>query len=153
MGVHAVLVVCVGNICRSPVAAALLQDRLPSVTVQSAGLAAVVGADVDPTARAAALAAGTSIPPHRARQFAPELGQRADLILVLEGAHKRAIVARSPALSGRVMRLGRWIGDTDIPDPFRKGRPFHDQVFRQMQKAVDGWAVRLQSQELGVGDV
>ena len=48
---QSILTVCVGNICRSPVAAALLRADLPDVHVSSAGIAALVGEDVDPTAR------------------------------------------------------------------------------------------------------
>lgn len=138
-----ILTVCVGNICRSPVAEALLRHSLPNAEVTSAGIAAVVGSDVDETARAVAEAAGVFVHPHQARQFTAEIGAQQDLILVLEAGHKHEITQLVPQLSGRIMRLGRWIGDIDIPDPYRKDRAYHEAVFQQIQEATTAWASRL----------
>lgn len=138
-----VLTVCVGNICRSPVAEAILRERLPGYTIASAGIGAVVGSDVDPTARAVAEAAGVSVGDHVARQFTRDIGEQHDLILVLEGGHKREIERIAPALSGRVMRLTRWNGDADIPDPHRKSREFHEYVFALIEEATTAWVARL----------
>lgn len=138
-----VLTVCVGNICRSPIAEAILSADLTDITVASAGIGAVVGSDVDPTARAVAEAAGVVVKDHVARQFTREIGEQYDLILVLEAGHKREIERIAPELSGRVMRLSRWTGDTDIPDPYRKSREFHEHVFALIQEATTGWVSRL----------
>ncbi|VDZ78083.1 protein-tyrosine phosphatase [Salmonella bongori] len=51
-----ILVVCVGNICRSPTAECLLQRFHPSLTVASAGLGALVGKGADPAAASVASA-------------------------------------------------------------------------------------------------
>ena len=144
---QSILTVCVGNICRSPVAAALLRADLPDVHVSSAGIAALVGEDVDPTARQVAEAAGVILEPHRARQFTPAIGEQNDLILVLEAGHKREIERLAPQLSGRVMRLGRWTGDRDIPDPYLKPQAFHEDVFQQIREAATAWAHRLSPQK------
>lgn len=138
-----ILTVCVGNICRSPVAAAILRERLPDYAVTSAGIGAVVGSDVDPTARAVAEAAGVVFDDHAARQFTREIGEKHDLILVLEGGHKREIERIAPELSGRVMRLTRWIGDEDIPDPYRKSREYHAYVYALIEEATTAWVSRL----------
>lgn len=53
-----ILVVCTGNICRSPVAEAMLRDALPGLEVHSAGLGALAGHGVEPTAAALARADG-----------------------------------------------------------------------------------------------
>ena len=137
------LVVCVGNICRSPVAAALLAADMPDFKVASAGIAAVVGKNVDPTAREVAEEAGVNIDEHVARQFTPEIGEQYDLILVLEAGHKREIERIAPQLSGRVMRLDRWTGDADIPDPYRRDRTVHESVFQRIREATAAWAARL----------
>ena len=47
-----ILVVCVGNICRSPIAEAALTQQYPNKTIDSAGLSAVVGNGADPKALA-----------------------------------------------------------------------------------------------------
>ena len=138
-----ILTVCVGNICRSPVAAAILRDHLHDYDVASAGVAAVVGSDLDPTARAVAEAAGIVVGEHAARQFTRKIGEQHDLILVLEGGHRREIERIAPSLSGRVMRLSRWVGDADIPDPYRRSREFHENVFALISEASTSWASRL----------
>ncbi|SIT81505.1 protein-tyrosine phosphatase [Yoonia rosea] len=138
-----ILTVCVGNICRSPVAEAILRAHLPDHSAASAGIGAVVGHDVDPTARAIAEAAGIDVGAHVARQFTREIGEQHDLILVLEAGHKREIERIAPELSGRVMRLTRWTGDADIPDPYRKSREFHEFVFALIQEATTAWVARL----------
>lgn len=138
-----ILTVCVGNICRSPVAEAILTAHLPDHTVASAGIGAVVGSDVDPTARAVAEAGGVKVGSHVARQFTREIGEQYDLILVLEAGHKREIERIAPELSGRIMRLSRWTGDADIPDPYRKSTEFHEYVFALIQEATTAWVSRL----------
>ncbi len=137
------LTVCVGNICRSPVAAALLRMNLPDHEVSSAGIGAVVGQDVDPTARSIAEANGVALPKHAARQFTKQIGNENDLILVLEAGHKREIERTTPQLSGRIMLLGHWIGGQDIPDPYRRSEEFHRIVFGQIKEAAEAWAERL----------
>jgi protein-tyrosine phosphatase len=140
---NSILIVCVGNICRSPVAAALLRAYLPAYEVDSTGTAAVVGHDIDPTARAVAQAAGVVLTDHAAKQFTREIGEQHDLILVLEGGHKREIERIAPALSGRIMRLSHWTGDADIPDPYRMSGEFHESVFASIKDATTTWISRL----------
>ena len=112
-----ILTVCVGNICRSPVASALLSQALPEHAVSSAGIAAVVGHDVDATARQVAEAHEVMLPRHQARQFTKAIGEASDLILVLEVGHKREIERNAPQLSGRTFLLSHWTGGKDIADP------------------------------------
>ncbi|MDB4240796.1 low molecular weight phosphotyrosine protein phosphatase [Yoonia sp.] len=138
-----ILTVCVGNICRSPVAEAILSEKLPDYEVASAGIGALVGSDVDPVAREVAEAAGVVFGDHAARQFTRGIGEQHDLILVLEGGHKREIERIAPELSGRVMRLTRWNGDADIPDPYRKSKEYHEYVFTLIQEATAAWLSRL----------
>jgi len=142
-----ILVVCVGNICRSPVAAALLQRALPDHRVASAGLGALSDHDIDATARQVAEARGIALPRHRARQFTTDIGAEHDLILVLEAGHKRAVAQTAPALSGRTFVLAHWTGQHDIPDPYQRNEAFHETVLTQMTEAVAAWAKRLSPPE------
>lgn len=144
-----ILTVCIGNICRSPIAAAMLQQALPHAAVSSAGIAAVVGKDVDETARAVAEANGMTLPRHEARQFTHEIGGTNDLILVLEAGHKREIARIAPQLLGRTFLLSHWSGGEDIPDPYRRSQDFHEIVFAQIHDATSGWAQRLSRQAKG----
>jgi protein-tyrosine phosphatase len=73
-----VLFVCVGNICRSPMAAALLAHRFSvrgggAASVESAGVAALVGRPADSLAVDLLRERGIDLSAHRARQLTPEL--------------------------------------------------------------------------------
>lgn len=143
-----VLVVCVGNICRSPLGERLLRRYLDedasSVGVASAGLGALVGHVADETASAVAAARGVSLDGHVARQFSAVLGTASDLILVMEPGHRREIIRLTPELGGRVMLFDQWTGARGIPDPYRRSREFHEQVFEQVDAAARAWAMRLE---------
>jgi len=143
MQVRKILVVCVGNICRSPVGEYLLRDALPGVEVRSAGIGALVGHAADETATDVAAVNGISLAGHIARQFTPDLGSGQDLILVMEAGHKREIERLSPQLAGRTMLFDQWTGKKGIADPYQKTRDFHEAVFVEIKAAADGWAQRL----------
>ena len=93
------LTVCTGNICRSPLAEALLRERLAplDVRVSSAGTRALVGYGMTP--EAAQLAADYGVPEvaaHRARFLTEGLLETPDLILAMSREHRRAIVDLAP---------------------------------------------------------
>lgn len=117
--------VCIGNICRSPMAEALLRRDLaashPNVRVESAGLHALVGHPADPIAVELMKERGVELEAHRARQLTPPMVREADLILVMDGRQQKAIEEMYPPARGKVHRLGKW-QDADIPDPYRQPR-------------------------------
>jgi protein-tyrosine phosphatase len=141
--IKSILVVCVGNVCRSPLGEYLLKQRLPSVQISSAGLGALVGNPADEDASAVASARGVSLEGHVARQFEMEVAGQHDLILVMEPRHKQEIAARAPQLLGRVMLFDQWTGGKGVSDPYRRSREFHQAIFEQMSEAADAWARRL----------
>ncbi|MFN4100819.1 MAG: low molecular weight protein-tyrosine-phosphatase [Pararhodobacter sp.] len=147
MLVNSILVVCVGNICRSPVGERLLAARLANwgatVAVSSAGIGALVGHAADETASEVARAHGLSLEGHVARQFSRALGQGADLILVMEPGHRREIARQAPDLSGRVMLFDHWLGGLGIADPYQRPREVHETAFARISAATDGWVARL----------
>lgn len=142
-----VLVVCVGNICRSPVGervlAGLLARKGSAITVSSAGIGALAGHAADETAAAVAAAHGISLDGHVARQFTRAIGQAHDLILVMEPGHKREISRVVPDLSGRVMLFDHWTGGKGIADPYRQSQAFHEEVFALINAAAEGWSAKL----------
>lgn len=144
---HSVLVVCVGNICRSPVAervlSAKLAERGGGIDVTSAGVGAIVGRPADDTAAMVAAANGVSLEGHLARQFTHQIGLAQDLILVMEPRHRQDIIKNAPDLSGRVMLFDHWRGGQGIPDPFRRAREFHETIFHQIDAAATDWATKL----------
>ena len=103
-------------------AAAVLRNALGNqrdITVESAGLGAMVDWPASEHAESLMSDRGLNISKHRARQLTPELLSKADLVLVMETGHKKAIEAEDVTARGKVFRLGEWRG-TDIRDPFQK---------------------------------
>ena len=135
-----ILTVCIGNICRSPMAEAELAARLRKrglqAIVESAGIAALVGRPADPTAQELMLERGIDISGHRARQLTPDLVRSFELILVMEAQQQHAVEAILPSARGRVHRIGRW-GDFDVPDPYRRGREHFERALDLVVRGVD----------------
>lgn len=138
-----ILVVCVGNICRSPTAEFLLRQSLPAKHIHSAGLAAVVGADMDATARVVAEARGLSCPLHTARQLTRELCHQADIILVMESRHREGVTRLCPEARGKVFLLGQGLSRPDIPDPYRQSTGVFETTFDQLQHGCADWVRKL----------
>lgn len=145
--IRSVLVVCVGNICRSPLGERILRATLPGIDVRSAGIAALVGHAADEMTQTIAAEHGLALDHHVARQFTSELGKASDLILVMEPGHRREITRRAPELSGRTMLFDHWTGGKGIADPYRKSRTVHEEVHAQIAAAADAWARRLAAKE------
>ena len=114
-----ILVVCTGNICRSPMAEALLRAGAEAagldVQVASVGMHAVTG-PADPQAKRVMAARGIDIDGHRARQFQPVDAATADLVVTMERAHVIEIVAEATSALGHtftlpeLVRLGSAVG-------------------------------------------
>lgn len=133
-----VLVVCVGNVCRSPMAAGLLASRLAGRglrSVGSAGVAAVVGRPADPMARQLMDERGIDISAHRARQLRAAMLRASDLVLVMDGALETAVEEVEPTSRGKVHRLGRF-GDFDVPDPARGGRAEFELALSLIERGI-----------------
>lgn len=139
--IRSILVVCVGNICRSPTAEALLKSRLQhdGIQISSAGLGALAGKPVDATAAQVLAAAGYSLPEHRARQLTPAMLREADLILGMELKHLQSIHSLAPEVRGKTFLFGKWIGNREVPDPYRLQLPAFEHVFKLLHESTDAW--------------
>ncbi|MCG6656354.1 low molecular weight phosphotyrosine protein phosphatase [Halomonas campisalis] len=141
-----ILVVCRGNICRSPVAAAMLADGLPTHRVASAGLSACVGEGVDLTARQLIEAEGIDVGRHSARQLDSQLLAEADLVLVMSSQQRRDIAKQWPEALGKTLRLGHWLENgcgVDIPDPYRQDPTVFRRVHELIKQAAHTWIDKL----------
>lgn len=137
-----VLVLCEGNICRSPMAAALLAAGLPDVRVRSSGLGALVGSPADPHAVQLMAERGLDITAHRAEQITRQQCESSDLVLTMSTSQRDAVLALYPQVRGRVYRLGEY-AKCDIPDPYREDLQYFRYVFDLIDKAADDWLGRI----------
>ena len=120
-----ILIVCSGNTCRSPLAAALLTEALvaaghSNVTVQSAGTGAWEGAPASEGAYLVGLERGLDLSAHRARLVTRALVDEADIVLTMSRPHLARV--RELGGGGRAHLFGEYAGLTghraDIPDPY-----------------------------------
>jgi protein-tyrosine phosphatase len=139
------LVVCVGNICRSPTAEFLFNRELAvrGMRTTSAGLQALVGNPIDEGAAAVLTAEGHSVPEHRARQLDVAMLRATEIVLTMEAAHTRRILELAPEMRGRVLLLGKWLGETEIPDPYRLSPKAYQASYTLIHNSVQSWISRL----------
>lgn len=137
--INSILVVCVGNICRSPTGERLLKRALPDKRVASAGLSALVGYPADQTASEVAAEHGLSLADHQAQQFTAELSREFDLILVMEKRHADRITDIDPAARGKTMLAGHWLNQIEIADPYKKSRDAFEAVYGLLENATQKW--------------
>ncbi|MEI6373758.1 MAG: low molecular weight protein-tyrosine-phosphatase [Actinomycetes bacterium] len=152
---YRVVAVCAGNICRSPIAEAVLRRAFDEagldVTVSSAGTGGWHAGDpADPRAMRVLNAHGYELD-HRARQFDPRWFDDVDLVLALdaenladlrrlaqrhglEHAHVRALRSFDPALAG----LPEMSAELDVPDPYYGDDDGFESVLNTIEAATPG---------------
>ncbi|WP_273858895.1 arsenate reductase/protein-tyrosine-phosphatase family protein [Photobacterium sp. GSS17] len=138
-----ILVVCVGNICRSPSGEYLLKSLLPHKQIASAGVGALVGKPADAKAVEVALEHGVNMEGHSARQLTAEMCCEYDLILVMEKGHVEAVTRIAPEARGKTMLFGQWIGQKNIPDPYRQSREAFEHAYALIDEAANAWAKKV----------
>ena len=142
-GRYRVAVVCLGNICRSPMAHVVLESRLADaglddrVEVVSAGTGGWhVGDPMDRRAAATLTAAGHDATRHRAQQYDPAWPGTYDLVLVMDEANLADV-------GGRRMRVGmfRDLDPVDpggaVPDPYYGGDDGFEEVLAMVERTSD----------------
>ena len=144
-----ILLVCSGNTCRSPLAAALLAARLAATTeladviVESAGTGARDGEPASEGSTAVALEHGVDLAAHRSRLISAEMVQHADLILAMSSAHLRRVVALGGA--GKAQLLTAFAGESgsDVADPFGGDLATYRNTARQLDRLLASVVSRL----------
>jgi protein-tyrosine phosphatase len=143
--IHSVLMVCEGNICRSPMAAALLGRELPHLDVTSAGTHALAGHPADPVIAALAREHDVSLESHVATQLDASASRAADLILTMTHMQRTWIEAAWPFTRGKVFRLCD-VARTDVTDPYKRHRAVFDLAVAQIRHGIEQWSRNLAAQ-------
>jgi len=138
-----ILVVCVGNICRSPSGEYLLKSLLPNKHIASAGVGALVGKPADKLACQVAEENGISLVGHQGRQLTSALCREFDLILVMEQGHINAVTNIAPEARGKTMLFSQWLQKQDIPDPYRQSKEAFDHAYNLIEASAKAWAQKL----------
>ena len=141
-----ILVVCTGNICRSPMAEGILKTNLPErlagrVAISSAGTHALHGNMAQPHAIEVMQGLGIDITRHRARQLSRALVRSSDLILVMETFHLRPVKMKSMLSPAKVRMLTAYEANKepyDIPDPMGKGITAYEDSAAIINNCVKG---------------
>ena len=142
MAFENILVVCVGNICRSPMAEALLKQRFPEKNIDSAGVGALVGYGADPAAIKIMEQQNIDITSHVAKQIDENLALNADLIFTMSDSQNKWIEERWPFCRGKTFKLGHWI-NKDIADPYKHEMSAFQTAYEDIVRSIDEWQDKL----------
>lgn len=142
-----ILVVCTGNICRSPTGEYLLKKELgEGFNVMSAGLGALVDHPAHEISQKIAMQHGIDMSAHRARQINLDILKWADLVLVMENGHKTELQRRYPELGDKVHRYGE-AQQVDIPDPYRRPESAFVLAWNFISKLTPYWVEKIKQSE------
>uniref|UniRef100_A5WC16 protein-tyrosine-phosphatase n=1 Tax=Psychrobacter sp. (strain PRwf-1) TaxID=349106 RepID=A5WC16_PSYWF len=142
MAFENILVVCVGNICRSPMAEALLKQRFPDKNIDSAGVGALVGHGADPAAIEIMQQQNIDITDHVAKQIDEDLALKYDLILTMSAGQNKWIEERFPFCRGKTFKLGHW-RDKDIADPYKHEMSAFKTAYQDIVKGIEDWQDKI----------
>jgi protein-tyrosine phosphatase len=141
--------VCLGNICRSPIAEVVMQSLLVDrglgdrVELSSAGTGDWhIGENADERAVAVLARHGYDGTGHRAKQFTREAFDASDLVIAMDGANLSALRVLAPdGDTGKVRLLREFDPDateSDVPDPYYGGPEGFDEVLAMVEVACAG---------------
>lgn len=146
-----ILLVCTGNLCRSPLAEAMLRLQLTAdgrgnqAQVRSAGTKAAMGKRVDETVLFVAQAQPALIEDlqhHRSQPVDRSLTWWADLILVMETRQAQAVLKVDPSAHPKIQLLGALIRKP-IPDPYLRHESVYREVHGLVSSAVVSWRYKI----------
>jgi len=126
-----ILVVCTGNICRSPMAEAFIRHELDrrgigGVSVESSGVAGWEDSPPTPEVADALLEYGLDVAAHRARRLDRAMVQSAELVVGLASEHRDAVVGLVPEAAARTFTLKELVHLLELAGPQRAdGDPEH----------------------------
>jgi len=144
--VRSILVVCHGNICRSPYLAAVLQRALPDVSVSSAGFVGA-GRTVPEHSNVLAAQRGLDLAGHRSRLVTRDLLDQTDLLVVMDGRQAQYLTRGFGVSEERIVVAGDLeprAGETRaIRDPWRESLEVFEESFARLDRCADSLVMQL----------
>jgi protein-tyrosine phosphatase len=158
MTTHRLLFICLGNICRSPMAEGVFRRVIEEegfadcFEIDSAGLGDWhVGQAPDDRAQAASAGRGIDISGQSARQVEYEDFARYDLLLVMDRSNYAELKRRAPKAAHAKIRYfldyAPHVGTKDVPDPFFGGAEGFDHALDLIEEAAHGLVAALVGDE------
>ncbi len=161
MSQYTIALVCTGNTCRSPMAAAILNNKLkarfPSkfqngrfapIVACSAGVAAGSGDPASSGAIAAMDSIGLDLRNHQSQPANPSLLDRADLILTMTSNHRQNLLSRWPHLATKTFGLAP--DQMDVIDPFGGPVEVYQACAKKIDQYLDAWVQKLDEDILAI---
>ncbi len=150
-----ILLVCTGNICRSPMAESIMHrefnERGEEVEIQSAGTGAWDGASASEGAYLISLENGLDLSPHRAALLTRDRVEQADLILTMARHHR--VRVEELGGSGKTFLLAEYAGeagaDAEVRDPSGSDLPVYRDTFTEIQRLVRAAVDRFVNSQSG----
>ena len=149
-----ILFVCTANICRSPMAAAIMRRRLAEaglgedrVRVQSAGVYAEAGCGASPASVNTLGRRGMDLTGHRSQLAAPTLLREADLVLVMEERHRRSLFHLAPQFLHKVFLLTEMSGGhADVDDPYGGPEEGYERTADLLEQLIEAGMPKILKQ-------
>ncbi|MBI5062836.1 MAG: low molecular weight phosphotyrosine protein phosphatase [Desulfatitalea sp.] len=150
------LMVCTGNICRSPMAAGLLRHRLPPalqgrVAVSSAGTHSLHGHQAEPLAVQTMAKIGIDIRDHRARHITREMVRQADLILTMEQNQLETVhqlLGWNKFSAQLLMNFNPLADGPEVEDPYGRKLSAYQACLQTLEPCIEGVIAHLQARLL-----
>lgn len=156
-----VICVCTANVCRSPMAEALLRhalaaepEPLKSLRVTSAGVSAWAGAPITPLSATVLKKVGLDMSRHLSRELTREMLSGAVLILCMTESHRRAIRMDWPDFKSPILLMRELLpppADPEVPDPYGADLATYEETRDAIVEAVPA-VVKYLRELLGAGE-
>jgi protein-tyrosine-phosphatase len=144
-GPRKIVFLCYGNICRSPLAAMLAQQRLSGIAIESAGFHQHAGRSCPEKMLRIGDSFGVDLSGHRSRSATGEILGGADLVIVMDLENLACLRKAFPEQANRATLLGLFAGtpQTEIADPYLAEPSVTRKICDQVRSGIDGLALWL----------
>jgi protein-tyrosine-phosphatase/predicted ATP-grasp superfamily ATP-dependent carboligase len=149
-GPRKIVFLCYGNICRSPLAAKLAEQRLSGVAIESAGFHKTIGRSSPEKMLRIGSTLGIDLSDHRSSQATRDLLLNADLVIVMDSDNLNRLKRQYPEAIARTTLLGLFANPPvlAIADPYQADEDATTRICKQVQSGIDGlasWAINAKT--------